>query len=66
MHPTPGLHARAAAKLAEVDAEFAAVRDRLRAASAAGCDDLFTCSESPGCPVPFDIDAAYGGTGGSL
>ncbi|MEV0367203.1 MerR family transcriptional regulator [Nocardia fusca] len=54
-----GLQARAAAKLAEVDAELAelaAVRDTLGAALAAGCDDLLVCSESPGCPVPFDTD----------
>ncbi|WP_280229710.1 MerR family transcriptional regulator [Nocardia cyriacigeorgica] len=52
-----GLHARAAAKLAEVEAKLAeltAVRDTLRAALVAGCDDLFACSESPDCPVPFD------------
>ncbi|MBF6335570.1 MerR family transcriptional regulator [Nocardia abscessus] len=51
-----GLQARAAAKLAEVDAKLAeltAVRDTLRAALAAGCDDLIACSESPCCPVPF-------------
>ncbi|MGN2638973.1 MerR family transcriptional regulator [Nocardia takedensis] len=51
-----GLQARAAAKLAEVDAklvELTAVRDTLRAALAAGCDDLLACSESPCCPVPF-------------
>ncbi|MCP2279270.1 MerR family transcriptional regulator [Nocardia amikacinitolerans] len=52
-----GLQARAAAKLAEVDAKLAeltAVRDTLRAALDAGCDDLLACSESPCCPVPFD------------
>ncbi|WP_068065092.1 MerR family transcriptional regulator [Nocardia xishanensis] len=51
-----GLQARAIAKLAEVDAKLAeltAVRDTLRAALAAGCDDLIACSESPCCPVPF-------------
>ncbi|MGN2642105.1 MULTISPECIES: MerR family transcriptional regulator [Nocardia] len=54
-----GLAARAAVKLAEVDAKLAeltAVRDTLRAALAAGCDDLLECSESPCCPVPFDRD----------
>ncbi|MGW5731032.1 MerR family transcriptional regulator [Nocardia beijingensis] len=54
-----GLHARAAAKLAEVDAKLAeltTVRDTLRAALAAGCDDLLTCSESPCCPIPFTSD----------
>ncbi|WP_054812242.1 MerR family DNA-binding protein [Nocardia arizonensis] len=55
--PAAGLRARATAKLAEVDAKLAeltAVRDTLRAALAAGCDDLIECSESPCCPVPFD------------
>ncbi len=33
--------------------ELTAVRDTLRAALAAGCDDLLGCSESPDCPVPF-------------
>ncbi|MGV9822605.1 MerR family transcriptional regulator [Nocardia xishanensis] len=54
-----GLQARATAKLAEVDAKLAeltAVRDTLRAALAAGCDDLIACSESPCCPVPFTDD----------
>ncbi|WP_181720210.1 MerR family transcriptional regulator [Nocardia gipuzkoensis] len=54
-----GLQARAAVKLAEVDAKLAeltAVRDTLRAAIAAGCDDLIACSESPCCPVPFTDD----------
>ncbi|WP_405177899.1 MerR family transcriptional regulator [Nocardia sp. NBC_01377] len=56
-----GLQARATAKLAEVDAklvELTAVRDTLRAALAAGCDDLLACSESPCCPVPFDTHPA--------
>lgn len=58
-----GLQARAATKLAEVDAKLAeltAVRDTLRAALAAGCDDLLACSESPGCPVPFDTESDHG------
>lgn len=57
--PDVGLHVRAVAKLAEVDAKLAeltAVRDTLKAALAAGCDDLLECSESPCCPLPF---AAY-------
>nr|WP_211335922.1 MerR family transcriptional regulator [Nocardia pseudobrasiliensis] len=52
-----GLRARVGTKLAEVDAKLAELtemRDTLRAASAAGCEDLLVCSESPGCPVPFD------------
>ncbi|WP_246124165.1 MerR family DNA-binding protein [Nocardia bhagyanarayanae] len=65
-----GLQSRAAAKLAEVDAELAeltAVRDTLRAALAAGCDDLLACSESPCCPVPFDtkVDDRATSAGGS-
>ena len=62
-----GLQARAATKLAEVDAklsDLAAVRDTLRAALAAGCDDLLVCSESPSCPVPFGTDVGRGVTGG--
>ncbi|MFI6213261.1 MerR family transcriptional regulator [Nocardia brasiliensis] len=54
-----GLHARTATKLAEIDAKLAeltAVRDTLRAALAAGCDDLMACSENPSCPLPFDTD----------
>ncbi|MEU7143297.1 MerR family transcriptional regulator [Nocardia sp. NPDC046473] len=55
--PEAGLHARATTKLAEVDAklaELSAVRDTLRAALTAGCDDLLECSESPCCPLPFE------------
>ncbi|MFB8277892.1 MerR family transcriptional regulator [Nocardia colli] len=54
-----GLHTRAITKLAEVDAkltELTTVRDTLRAALAAGCDDLLACSESPCCPIPFTSD----------
>lgn len=60
-----GLRARAETKLAEIDtklAELAAVRDTLRAALAAGCDDLLACRENPDCPVPFD----YGVPGGRV
>lgn len=56
-----GLHARAITKLAEVDAkltELTTVRDTLRAALAAGCDDLLACSESPCCPIPFTVAAS--------
>ena len=55
-----GLQARAAAKLAEVDrklAELTAVRDTLRAALDAGCDDLLACAEIPCCPLPFTADS---------
>lgn len=51
-----GLRARAAIKLAEVDAklaELAAVRETLCAALDAGCDDLLVCAETPCCPLPF-------------
>lgn len=68
-----GLHARAAAKLAEVDhklAELTAVRDTLRAALAAGCDDLLACAESHCCPLPFtaqvDKEQKNGTAGGHL
>ncbi|MBL1076897.1 MerR family transcriptional regulator [Nocardia sp. 2] len=59
--PDTGLRARAATKLAEVDArlaELTAVRDTLRATLAAGCDDLLSCSEIPSCPVPFTGEIA--------
>ncbi len=51
-----GLQARATAKLDEVEAKIAdlgVIRDTLRAAVAAGCDDLIACSNSPSCPLPF-------------
>jgi MerR family mercuric resistance operon transcriptional regulator len=51
-----GLQARARLKLTEVDAklvELTTVRDTLRAALDAGCDDLIACAESPCCPLPF-------------
>lgn len=67
--PDAGLHARAVTKLAEVDAKLAeltTVRDTLRAALAAGCDDLHACSESPCCPIPFTRDiSSASATGGS-
>lgn len=53
---SPGLQARATTKLAEVEAKIAdlgIIRDTLRAALAAGCDDLVTCSHTPSCPLPF-------------
>lgn len=56
-----GLRARVSDKLAEVDTkltELTEVRDTLRAALAAGCEDLLACSESPSCPVPFDSSPA--------
>lgn len=51
-----GLHACAAAKLADVEARIAdlgVVRDALRGALAVGCDDLITCAHTPSCPIPF-------------
>ncbi|MGW6441808.1 hypothetical protein [Lentzea sp. NPDC055074] len=43
-------------KLGEVEARIAdleVVRDTVRAAVSAGCDDLLTCSHSPSCPLPL-------------
>ena len=54
--PDAGLHARAVVKLAEIDeklTELMAVRDTLRAAIEAGCDNLLECAESFCCPIPF-------------
>ena len=51
-----GLQARATAKLAEVEARMAdltVIRDTLRAALDAGCDDLMACAQSECCPLPF-------------
>lgn len=51
-----GLHARAAAKLDEVEARIAdltAIRDTLRDVVDAGCDDLIACTAEPCCPLPF-------------
>ncbi|MGH8775086.1 MAG: MerR family transcriptional regulator [Jiangellaceae bacterium] len=50
------LQTRSGAKLAEVEAKIAdltIIADTLRAALAAGCDDLVTCANSPDCPLPF-------------
>jgi DNA-binding transcriptional MerR regulator len=54
--PKPGLHARAQAKLAEVEAKFAdlqVIAETLRAAVDAGCDDLAACVGNSCCPIPF-------------
>ncbi|MFG1740592.1 MerR family transcriptional regulator [Micromonospora chalcea] len=57
-----GMRTRARDKLAEVErrlADLTVVRDTLRAAISAGCDDLITCADSPRCPLPFaDHDPA--------
>jgi DNA-binding transcriptional MerR regulator len=52
----PGLHERAAAKLAEVEqriADLGVIRDTLRQALDAGCGDLRECANDPCCPIPF-------------
>ncbi|MCZ7421552.1 MerR family transcriptional regulator [Verrucosispora sp. WMMA2121] len=54
--PDGGLRARARSKLAEIErklADLTVVRDTLRAAISAGCDDLVACADSPCCPLPF-------------
>ncbi len=51
-----GLQQRARIKLVEVEeriADLATIRDTLRAALDAGCDDLVTCAGSDCCPIPF-------------
>lgn len=54
--PETGLQARVTAKLADVEAKLAdlsVLRDTLRTALAAGCNDLIACSHTPSCPIPF-------------
>lgn len=54
--PDTGLQARASEKLVEVEqklADLAVIRDTLRAAISAGCDDLVVCAGSSCCPLPF-------------
>jgi DNA-binding transcriptional MerR regulator len=51
-----GLRDRAREKLTEVEAKIAdlrAIATTLRAAVAAGCDDLVACAGEPCCPIPF-------------
>ncbi|MEV0790522.1 MerR family transcriptional regulator [Kribbella sp. NPDC050459] len=51
-----GLQARARGKLADVEAKLAdltVIAETLRAAVAAGCEDLETCAGNPDCPIPF-------------
>jgi Predicted transcriptional regulators len=51
-----GLQARARAKLADIEqkiADLIVIRDTLREAIAAGCDDLATCAQNDRCPLPF-------------
>ena len=47
---------RAEAKLAEIEqkiTELTIIRESLRQAIDAGCDDLLECAGSPRCPLPF-------------
>jgi DNA-binding transcriptional MerR regulator len=51
-----GLRERAQDKLTAVEARIAdlqTVAQMLRAAIAAGCDDLVECASTAGCPLPF-------------
>jgi DNA-binding transcriptional MerR regulator len=55
-NPDSGLQERARGKLAEVQAKIAdleVIAATLRAALAAGCDDLVACAGQPCCPIPF-------------
>jgi DNA-binding transcriptional MerR regulator len=52
-----GLHARAQAKLTEVEeriTDLLTIRDNLRAALDAGCADLIECAGNDCCPIPFE------------
>ncbi|MBQ0897043.1 MerR family transcriptional regulator [Micromonospora sp. U56] len=54
--PDSGLQARAREKLIEVEqklTDLTVIRDTLRAAISAGCDDLVACAGSSCCPLPF-------------
>ena len=54
--PDAGLQERAKTKLAEVETKIAdlqVIASTLRAAVAAGCDDLVTCAGRQCCPIPF-------------
>ncbi|MEU7928162.1 hypothetical protein [Micromonospora sp. NPDC049107] len=51
-----GLQVRAREKLVEIEqklADLTVIRDTLRDAISAGCDDLVTCAASTCCPLPF-------------
>ena len=51
-----GLQQRARVKLVEVEeriADLSTIRDTLRAALDAGCDDLVACAGNDCCPIPF-------------
>ncbi len=50
------LQTRATDKLTEVEArieDLTLIRENLRAAIAAGCDDLHRCAATDCCPIPF-------------
>ncbi|MEW2386630.1 MerR family DNA-binding protein [Micromonospora sp. NPDC047707] len=54
--PDSGLQARAREKLIEVErklADLTVIRDTLRSAISAGCDDLVACAGSSCWPLPF-------------
>jgi MerR family transcriptional regulator, mercuric resistance operon regulatory protein len=56
----PGLRERTVAKLAEIEARIAdleLIRETLRAAIAAGCDDLAACAGNEACPLNAAADA---------
>lgn len=51
-----GLQHRARTKLAEVEeriSDLTTIRDTLRAALDAGCEDLVACAGNDCCPIPF-------------
>jgi MerR family mercuric resistance operon transcriptional regulator len=51
-----GLHAKAAAKLTEIEqriADLQVIADALRVALDAGCDDVLACASTADCPLPF-------------
>lgn len=54
--PDRGLPERARRKLIEVEqriADLQVIRDTLKQAVAAGCEDLLDCATEPDCPLPF-------------
>jgi DNA-binding transcriptional MerR regulator len=55
-HRDAGLQARAAAKIAEIDArinDLHVIRATLVTALEVGCDDLMACATTEECPLPF-------------
>jgi DNA-binding transcriptional MerR regulator len=56
-----GLQQRVRVKLAEVEErirDLGTIRDTLRSALDAGCDDLVACAKNDCCPIPFVTIAA--------